>query len=124
MKKIIIALTAMVAVVTLSSFVISEKTSFKSNIKDYYSYYTHVTVWESEDEHYTEYVYYHEENGGRRYATSTVGPNEVTSMYYNVYKNPLYQSNSCNDFRRKYRYMCGPSHARSYFNCNLPYFIE
>lgn len=126
MKKIIIALTAMVAVVTLSSFVVNNHHSPKVELSDEsYTFYTTVTARSENTESFTIYISYRAINGGREYACTYSDPNDGfgAKCYYHIRKNPLYQSSACKDFRRNYKYM-GGSNSPCYFNCNLPYFKE
>lgn len=119
MKKLIVALIAVLAVFTLSSFVINKHNSQKTNMNNGYDYYTRATAWSDENESTTIYIYYREGNGTRVYSFTFSAPGESTCpSYYSISKNPLYQSSSCNDFRRKYRYV---GYGTYYFNCNLPY---
>lgn len=125
MKKLFVTLIAVIAVVTLSSFVIANHHSSKTEMGNDFIYYTKVTAWHEETDSYTIYIYYREGNGVRKYYS---GRNPSISggvaSYEPIRKNSLYHSSACNDFRRNYRYVEGPSHYLMYFNCNLPYFNE
>lgn len=126
MKKLIIALAAMVSVVTLSSFVIAKHCSHKAEMSDdSYTFYTSVIARSEDTESFTIYISYRAINGGRHYAYTFSDPREIFGAlsYYPILKNPMYQSISCKDFRRNYKYQ-GGTYSPCYFNCNLPYFKE
>ena len=126
MKKLIITLTAMVAVVTLSSFVITNQHINQTEMTDdSYTFYTSVTARSESTESFTIYISYRTINGGRKYAYTHSDPRDGfgAKSYYPILNNPLYQSSSCRDFRRNYKYQ-GGSYSPCYFNCNLPYFKE
>ena len=121
MKKLIIAITAMVAVVTLSSFVFANHHSSKTEMGNDYIYYTKVTAWYEATESTTLYIYYKEGNGVRKYYSSCGDSESMTCLLY-VGKNKNYQNRSCNDYRRNYKYRA--YYKDYYFNCNLPYMVE
>ena len=117
MKKLWIVFIAVIATVTLSSFVINKNHDKQSNMSSDLVYYTSVTAWTDATESYTKYIYYREANGAREYLLA-FSKDPTNRQYYSISKNPLYKSNACNDFRRNYRY----ESYGYYFNCNLPYF--
>jgi hypothetical protein len=120
MKKFFVFFSAMFAFYVLTSFVVSTKPI--SEPENDFIYYTSVTAWEDVTESITLHIYYKEGNGVRKYYTSCNDSRSGVCYLY-VEKNKLYNSSSCKDFRRNYRYNTAYG-TPYYFNCNLPYMID
>lgn len=86
-----------------------------------YTFYTAVTAWTEATESEILYIYYKEGNGIRKYYSSC-GEDLSSTCHLYVGKNELYLSNSCNDFRRNYKYKA--YHRDYFFNANLPSLTE
>lgn len=114
MKKLIIALFAIVASVTLSSFIISNYHENTNEKGVGFQYYDKVIGWVSATESYTYSVYYEVVDGGRYYYLQ---PAYTDSEYWLVSNNKYYNNSDCRDYRKNFPYVAN----RTYFKCNLPY---
>lgn len=96
-----------------------------SNVPDHngWIFFKSVKSWTEATVSATLYIYYREGNGIREYYS---GPREhgVCDEYDPIRMNPLYQSDACDDWRRDYYWITGPSHHLYYFNSELPSFHE
>ncbi len=126
LKRIAIALTTMIVLASLFGFVkINHITPMPEMNDDDFKYYTTVSARSESTESTTIYISYRTVNGGRKYYYSFSDPRGTYAVmqYGHILKNRLYQSSTCTDFRRNYRYQ-GDTYQPLYFNCNLPYFKE
>lgn len=120
MKKILFFFAALVAGITLTSFVANKSIPNKNEMNGEWTYHTSVTAWYEATESQTLYIFYKQGNGVRKYVAS---PNRNCTEYGRITLNGYYQNSSCKDYRRNYRYEMYPGapYAKYYFNANLPY---